>query len=178
MPGYESRIDTILINFPTPFSVSIYDEDVNATINGNSQLPLNTEDFMVSPVTLDLIQQIFVAQKEKSPSQRCNLYVQSNIEDVIVFIKNQVDKIGKFQYPRSQADARILNATQNICGDLFTIEEAPLNKRQLLVEQRVGGENRALGYPYLASAPCNSVSETEVHCVHMNKRIYRLLTYM
>ncbi len=178
MPEYESRIDTILINFPTPFSVSIYDEDVNATMPGNPQLPLNTEDFMVSPVTLDLIQQIFVAQKAKSPSQRCNLYVQSNIEDVIVFIKNQVDKIGTFQYPRSQADARILNATQNICGDLFTSEEAPLNKRQLLVEQRVGGETRALGYPYLASAPCNSVSETEVHCVHMNKRIYRLLTYM
>jgi len=141
-------IDTIIINFPTPFSIAMYDNDVIDCHIGNSQLPKNEEEFMVSPNTLEMIQKLFYYQKEKSPMHRNNLYVQSNIEDIIVYIKNEIDTLGGFCYPRSSADTGILKSS-NISSDsenIFASEDSQVNKRRSMVEQKLGRKNKAFGY--------------------------------
>ena len=177
-------IDTIIINFPTPFSVSIYDGrddgDIICNAKGNSQLPKNEEEFMLSRNTLKMIQQLFLLQKEVSPTHRYNLYVQSNIEDIIIYVKREIEKLGRFYFPQHSTDAQILNSSNILFGNdsIFATGELQLNRRQTLVERKLGVKNKALGYPFLANAPYLSVSETETHCVHNNKRIHRLLAYM
>lgn len=111
---------------------------------------------------------------------RNNLYFQSNIEDIIVYIKNEIDTLGGFCYPRSSADTGILKSS-NISSDsenIFASEDSQVNKRRSMVEQKLGRKNKAFGYPFLANAPYLSVSETEAHCIHNNKRVHRLLAYI
>ncbi len=176
-------IDTIIVNFPTPFSVCIYDgrddSDIIHHVKGNSQLPKVEEEFMLSRSTLEMIQQLFLLQKEMSPTHRNNLYVQSNIEDIIIHVKSEIEQIGRFNFPRNSTDAQLLNSSIFYENDnIFATGELQLNRRQTLVGQKLGVRLKALEYPFLANAPYLSVSETEMHCVHNNKTIHRLLAYI
>lgn len=158
--AYPGLIECVLIQFPTPYRLpdSLNYTSTEFMTNGNSQLPVSADDgFMV---TKELLREIAnLLDKKGSPSAR--LIVQSNCEDVAVFIRELAcNEIG---YTVKEPET-----------DLHYVREAPTQRTLKWVS--LGGQ-RAEGCGWFAEPvlPPKGRTETEIACILERKPVHRCI---
>lgn len=190
---YPGPVIWLLIQFPTPYVLQGKSEEMNRNI----QLPVlsmdredkcneettngeNEEDsgFMVTNKLLETLLSIAVANKESQPSPT-KFYIQSNVEDVAVTIKNKVESqiskgsmMGMFRHLQESPVESGSTEYQRV----DPTQQETKTKRQELWEE-LGGEKIEIGRDgWLRSSPfpiyCRT--ETEASYAIMNKPVFRI----
>jgi tRNA G46 methylase TrmB len=161
---YKGPIVCILIQYPTPYKLSLSQKTTTTTTQqskqSNSQLPTEEEGFMVTNKLLSISLELLAIHGI--------LYLQSNVEDVAVSMKikiesNDVYKANEFEYLNSED----LSSTQPPMSTVMT-------QRQRLWAER--GGRLAEGPGWLSSSPFGLSARTETEAAYMidKKPIYRI----
>ena len=165
---YDGPIVLSLVQFPTPFRLK---KDTTANNTGNKQLPDSAEDgnFMVSKNLLQAIQKVLSSSKQQPLGQ---LLIQSNCEDVAVWMRNMACHRCEFDYVTLPHDL-LLQLEQATKATTTGKARQPQRTRDWI---EMGGE-RASGSGWLRHAilPRSASTETEVACTLNGTPVHRCL---
>ena len=195
--SYPGPVVFISINFPTPFSQSLLDIKADEDLsNGNTQLPSSFEDFMVTNQVIDLCGEIFDSAGEHSSNTKScpvnlpGFFIQSNIEDIAVKIKQSVESSSYFKKTGEKKGFFIpeinefdqiwkTNTPDNIIksNNIEHWDIAPSickSRRQMIWSE--SGRERPYGRGWLPFSilPKTVKSETEAECLINGKPIHRI----
>lgn len=154
--SYPGDVALSMIQFPTPYKFQYENEEVSPSVakrGFNSQLPSSADDnFMVSE---NLVKQIYNMLSENNGK----LLIQSNCEDVSVYMRNLARKAGFRSIPFTDSVKEL---------------DAVTERAKKWVE--CGGE-RPIGKYWSANSllPQKGRTETEVACSIDNKPVHRCL---
>jgi hypothetical protein len=197
-------VHRILAQFPTPFafgtltretypacfqpledsSTSIHSGDSSGRPQGNKQLPTDILAFMITGDLISRIASLFEESREYFEGGSFVdplLYVQSNIEDVAVFLRNMISGVGVvgascFEVVDSLGDA------MHIWGqgaDYQTAAEVALSdvppRRQELWRASGGLPAEGPGWLSKSPLPLHARTETELLYAQDRKSVHRLL---
>lgn len=158
--NHNLSVECIVVNFPTPYGIELLLNKNSSSSAGNSQLPVLMDNFLLSNEVVSLIATIM-------KTNQCFFHLQTNVEDVAVYVKDAMcvdDGIAPYESP----SIRYIN------------DEGRIKKteRQIRLEE-MSVAKRAVGVGYLdgsiMSATARGMTETEVHCIHNNIFVHRLL---
>jgi len=152
LDSYPGRIQSIMIQFPTPYRLA-----TSAEKAGNTQLPSSAMDgFMV---TLEVLNAASKLLRNMNSGERGHLLIQSNCEDVAVWIRNVACCNSGFK-------------ALHTLHPVIKAHDAPTQRT--LNWAAMGGE-RAIGPEWCASPilPRQGHSETEVACAVNKIPVYR-----
>ena len=166
--SYPGLVRLCLIQFPTPYRLNVLDsidkDNEALPINGNSQLPSDVANgFMVTKRLLGLIHECL------SQNEPGKLLIQSNCEDVAVFMRNIACSIAGFECVESDVQSELLNQNQSFS------EYARIPKRTLDWVS-IGGERaKGEGWSMKPILPRIGRTETEVSCIVSSTPVHRCL---
>jgi SAM-dependent methyltransferase len=102
---YPGPVALVMVNFPTPYGVDAVlghglpaptgDAEAAAASAGNAQLPTGFDNFMFSAELADLVREVLAGSSWTSPL----LLLQSNVEDVVVTMRNIVEAVQATELP-------------------------------------------------------------------------------
>ena len=219
---YLGPVMLALINFPTPYNlastfsadeIALADdvdeedradgEDDDTPVTGNGQLPESMDDFMCNEILVDKVKELFKTKAGTSDMPQL-LFIQSNVEDVAVTMRNIILREGMdvcFAVPSSAQEAfrlaeEVLSQGRERKNGISEKEEEDiswvseeqdpyslsLRDKKWLEWRRIDDTDgnlegiRALGKGWLTRNPfIDSRTETEVHCAYFGKRVHRML---
>lgn len=150
--NYPGEIRMIMIQFPTPYRLEEDIQDAEKT-QGNTQLPKSpTDGFMVSLGLLETCRQLLGRSGGHG-----SLLLQSNCEDVAVYMRNMAMGVGF-----------------GLCTESFraSIDEDPTQRGQRYIAM---GGDRALGEGWEAGPvlPPKGRTETEIACILNGTPVHR-----
>lgn len=160
---YPGNVCLSMIQFPTPFKLQKTSDEDTASENdaeeakGNAQLPKHPHaDFMVTSNLLHIIREVLSASRGK-------LILQSNVEDVAVFMRHLAEETGFSVVP--------------VSNTITSFDEVKARVPQRTEEYIKTGGNRALGEGWAREAllPRRGATETEVACFLETTPIHRCL---
>ena len=167
--NYVGSVEGIIVNFPSPYKLNL---EGSSSYTGNTQLPSNLNDFLLTDDVVELSRLLLQNRSDNSfpthPSRRF-LLLQSNVEDVAITMKAIVERSKAFD----------INAFSTSMDDWsFLHEEKDRMLTSSLRQHRWSCDRnieRAYGVGWLKKSPFHDVSrsETEVHCTHNGKMIFR-----
>ena len=161
---YPGRVQLLMIQFPTPFKFQVGTDDDAAvacsetTINGNRQLPKHPHaGFMV---TKELLMGCHQVLRSNTGSQ---LMVQSNVEDVAVYILRLANEVGLSPIPASKPMTPSFTKRYRL--------------PQRTAEYIATGGERAFGGCWSANSllPRRGATETEIACFLERTPVHRCL---
>lgn len=162
LENYPGPVELVMLQFPTPFRLarplesSSRTEDVQSK-GGNSQLPTSvTDGFMVTPTLLKLAADLL---KRHDSTQSGKLILQSNCEDVAVWMRNTATSKSGLQ-------------VESLENHVERIEDTPT--RRTLDWIAMGGA-RAEGPGWSAEIllPPSGRTETEIACILNGTPVHR-----
>lgn len=156
---YPGNICLAMIQFPTPFKLQKASDEEGENDNeakGNAQLPKHPyANFMVTSNLLHITRETLLA------SSRGKLVIQSNVEDVAVFMRQLAEKSGFSIVP--------------VSNPIASFDEVKARIPQRTKEYIKTGRKRALGDGWARDAllPRRGATETEVACFLETTPIHR-----
>jgi len=184
--SYPGRVCKVLIQFPTPYRLRRPDEndddDGAAHRKGNLQLPKSvTDGFMVTPGLLQQINVVLTKDQNDSCQDDAatspmitppgELWIQSNCEDVAVWMRNTACQEAGFAYVPANRTEHDKN-TDDLVKKITTL--APTQRTLNWIA--MGGEC-AQGPGWIASPllPRRAMTETEVACRIKGTPVHRCI---
>lgn len=156
--SYPGQVATVMVQFPTPYRLGLPGTN-NEVVAGNGQLPSSSTDgFMV---TIDLLQE--VAKVLRNPSGNGRLVVQSNCEDVAIFMRETACE-----------QLRLFTAVEAVRHQTEESMECPTQRSNLW---RAMGGAKAIGPGWWAEPilPRRGRTETEVACMINRTPVHRCI---
>lgn len=152
---YPGPIELVMIQFPTPYRL-VMNQGIKDKRGGNSQLPSTALDgFMVSPKLFELVSTLM----NKDEGAQSNLLLQSNCEDVAV-------------YMRSLGIEEAMFRVVPLENEVETVQGSPTQRTLNWIG--IGGE-RAEGFGWSADPllPPKGRTETEIACILNQTPVHR-----
>ena len=198
---YPGPCALVAVQFPTPFKLRLGsaeagsqtaqepedgggeegdDEEEDGGGGGNRQLP-DTDEFMVGPHLLRRAEALLRPRATYPPPAPGLLYVQSNVEDVAVWMRQAVEDHTGLRPPSRAARLLAFSHGQAEAEGMDWAArpepEAALTLRQKRWLDGSPQAPRAHGPGWLAGSPLPACahSETEVMCIAKGKTVYRVL---
>jgi hypothetical protein len=187
---YPGPVVWLLLQFPTPYVLQGKTQDVNRNIqlpvlsvgdeeNGNSKEMMSNESgedsgFMVTNKLIETFFSIALKTRSESQLSPTRFYIQSNVEDVAITIKNKVES--QFSTFRHLEEAHFESEVPKKSFERANTTLETKTKRQELWEE-LGGEQIEIGTGgWLRNSlfPVCCRTETEAAYAIMNKPVYRI----
>lgn len=167
--SYPGPVKFCFLQFPTPYRLQLSDVDDNnerfppaSERIGNSQLPLDvTSGFMV---TKHLLRLIHIALRNGDANETGNLLIQSNCEDVAVWMRRMAFEVG-FQYVQSHSESELLSSKVRIRIPKRTLDWIAMGG------ERAEGE----GWGTRTILPRIGQTETDIACMLNGTPVHRCL---
>jgi hypothetical protein len=171
------------------------DNDKDIDLDGNRELPRSLDDFMVSTKTLNIISKLNDNKYDNNDydsndkyndnnndydndnnndndNSKIYVYIQSNVEDVAVYMHHIFMNNGNFTVPNSNQIPAIFQIHDS--DSKYNDDSLVITKRSILYHST--GFPKSGGEGWLRKSPFSrSFSETEMQYDYDNKKIYRFI---
>lgn len=153
--SYNGSVKRILVQFPTPYRLPASSDGKNSEQTGNSQLPESVKSgFMVSANLLKLAEGLLRASNGE-------LLVQSNCEDVAVWIRNTAREQAKF-------------SLQVVTDEVELGSSNPTQRTQKWIQMN-GERAIGAGWSAIPLLPRTGRTETEIACIANGTPVHRCI---
>lgn len=159
LASYPGPVSLAMIQFPTPFRLAV-EKDLQDGSNGNSQLPTDADSgFMVTKHLLKSLSEVLQASSGK-------LLLQSNCEDVAVFIKNMACiELGTYSCMQ----------TREWVGNIDKVDGRLPKRTQMWIKSGIRDRAQGPEWSSIPFIPSKGATETEIACVLNSTPVHRCL---